>query len=134
MSLSKASTCAISMRLALAGALALRPGMLLLDEPTAMLDEATARRVRAAVLAVAETTGCTLVVVEHRMAPWLPYVDRLVVLSADGQVSADARPDTVLATQAADLAAAGLWLPPPHQLPTPEIPALAALSAVMGHP
>ncbi len=112
-------------RLALAGALALRPGLMLLDEPTAMLDEPTARQVRAAVLAVAETTGCTLVVVEHRMAPWLPHTDRLVVLSADGQVSSDGPPDTVLATLDIE-AAAGLWLP--------HLPALASLSAVIGAP
>ncbi|MGH3358207.1 MAG: ABC transporter ATP-binding protein, partial [Nocardioidaceae bacterium] len=48
-------------RLALAGVLALRPGLLLLDEPTSMLDATTARSVRAAILDAVERTGATLV-------------------------------------------------------------------------
>jgi len=98
-------------RLALAGALALRPGLMLLDEPTAMLDDAMAAQVRAAVLAAVAASGCTLVVVEHRMQPWLAHVDRLVVLSGTGEISADGRPEAVLAAHGAALAAAGLWVP-----------------------
>ncbi|KQX62002.1 ABC transporter ATP-binding protein [Angustibacter sp. Root456] len=97
-------------RLALAGALALRPGLLLLDEPAAMLDATNAARVREAVLAVAERSGCTLVVVEHRMAPWLDHVDRLVVLGSAGGVVADGAPARVLADAADQLRGAGLWV------------------------
>jgi energy-coupling factor transport system ATP-binding protein len=97
-------------RLALAGALALRPGLLLLDEPAAMLDHATAATVREAVLAVVRETGCTLVVVEHRMAPWLDHVDRLVVLSDDGHLLADGAPGSVVSEHAAALAGLGIWL------------------------
>lgn len=79
-------------RLALAGVLALRPGLLLLDEPTAMLDEPTAMRVRAAVLDAVGQAGCTLVVVEHRMTPWLAHVDRVVTLSPDGRLATDTPP------------------------------------------
>lgn len=98
-------------RLALAGALAMRPGLLLLDEPTSMLDPVAAAQVRTAVLDVAERTGCALVVVEHRWAPWAPHLDRLVVLDADGGLLADGTPDAVLAEQGGALEHAGLWLP-----------------------
>lgn len=98
-------------RLALAGVLALRPGMLLLDEPTSMLDEGNARSVRAAVLAAVERSGATLVVVEHRIAPWLAAVDRVVVLDSGGAVAYDGSPDAFVREHTDRLARAGMWMP-----------------------
>ena len=98
-------------RLALAGALAMRPGLLLLDEPTANIDPDGVREVRDAVAAVLARTGATAVIVEHRVDAWLDVVDRIVVLSADGGVVADGAPREVLAVQGTALAAAGVWVP-----------------------
>ncbi len=98
-------------RLALAGVLAMRPGILLLDEPTANLDPAGVVEVRDAVAAVLEATGATLVVVEHRVSTWLDLVDRVVVLEAGGGVIADGAPAAVFAQQGRALAAAGVWVP-----------------------
>ncbi len=97
-------------RLALAGVLAMQPGLLLLDEPTANLDPDGVREVRDAVARVLQRTGATLVVVEHRVATWLPVVDRVVVLGPDG-VLADGPPGQVLDTHGRELAAAGVWVP-----------------------
>lgn len=60
-------------RVALAARLVLRPRVLLLDEPTASLDEESAVRIREAGLASREQWGATLVVVSHDMA-WLRSV------------------------------------------------------------
>src|SRR3954452_2487170 len=62
-------------RLALAGVLALRPGLLLLDDTTANLDPDGAALVRAAV-ARSRDEDTTLVLVEHRVGDALPLVDR----------------------------------------------------------
>jgi len=64
-------------RLALACAIAMRPGVLILDEPTANLDPQGVIEVRDAVVALVDTT---LVIVEHRVGPWLEHVDRVIVL------------------------------------------------------
>lgn len=98
-------------RLALAGALAMRPGLLLLDEPTANLDPAGVEEVRDAVGRLVADRGTTLVVVEHRIATWLPLVDRVVVLAAGGGVVADGSPEQVFSVHGAELAALGAWVP-----------------------
>ena len=102
-------------RLALAGVLALRPDVLLLDEPTSMLDADHAASVREAVLDVAG--GRTLVIVEHRFGAWLEHVDRVVVL-ADGGLGFDGSVASFLTTPPID----GLWmpgLPPPDPIDVP---------------
>lgn len=98
-------------RLALAGILAMRPGLILLDEPTANLDPAGVLEVRDAVGRCLDKTGATLVVVEHRVSVWKDLVDRIVVLqpgsaagsstaagtgNAAGGVLLDGPPDQVL--------------------------------------
>lgn len=98
-------------RLALAGALAMRPGLLLLDEPTANLDPEGVEEVRDAVGRLVDDRRTTLVVVEHRIATWLPLVDRVVVLAAGGGVVADGPPERVFADHGAELAAMGAWVP-----------------------
>ena len=106
-------------RLALAGVLAMRPGLLLLDEPTANLDAAGVREVRESVARVLDSTGATLVVVEHRVDVWLPLVDRVVVLAPGGGVLADGPAAEVLAQRGESLAASGVWVPgfPPSRPP-----------------
>ena len=110
-------------RLALAGVLAMRPGIILLDEPTANLDPDGVREVRDAVARVADETGATLVVIEHRVSTWLPVVDRIVVLGATGGLLADGRPGDVVASRTEELRAAGVWLPGevPWRAPAPAV-------------
>lgn len=98
-------------RLALAGVLAMAPGVILLDEPTANLDPQGVLEVRDAVAAAAARTGATLVVVEHRTSVWLPVVDRVVVLGAAGEVIADGPPDETVTRERQHLTSAGVWVP-----------------------
>jgi energy-coupling factor transporter ATP-binding protein EcfA2 len=102
-------------RLALAGILAMRPGLILLDEPTANLDPAGVVEVRDAVARCLDKTGATLVVVEHRVSVWKDLVDRIVVLqpgsSTDPAVLLDGPPDQVLREARGMLIAAGVWVP-----------------------
>ena len=97
-------------RLALASILAMGPGLLLLDEPTANLDPSGVAEVRGAVEAVVEKTGATMVVVEHRVDVWASLVDRVIVV-ADGAIAADGPLREVLAQQGDALRERGIWLP-----------------------
>lgn len=92
-------------RLVLAGVLAMRPDLLLLDEPTSMLDADTSAGVRDAILSASD--GRTLLIVEHRIEPWLDHVDRVVVLSADGTVVSDGTVRAFLDGPPP----AGVWMP-----------------------
>ncbi|MEC5149123.1 ATP-binding cassette domain-containing protein [Cryobacterium sp. GrIS_2_6] len=105
-------------RLALAGVLAMRPGLLLLDEPTANLDPEGVIEVRDAVRRTLDASGATLIVIEHRVAVWQDLVDRVIVLDAAGGILADGPTGTVLQSEGERLAAAGVWVPHlPPQLP-----------------
>lgn len=106
-------------RLALAGSLAMQPGLLLLDEPTANLDPEGVIEVRDAVERMLRAQSATLVVVEHRLDVWLPLIERVIVIG-EGGVIADGSPDEVLRAQGRRLAEAGVWVPgiaPQHPSP-----------------
>ncbi|KFJ00894.1 ABC transporter ATP-binding protein [Bifidobacterium stellenboschense] len=104
-------------RLALAGVLAMQPGLLLLDEPTANLDPEGVREVHDAVRDVLERTGQTMVVVEHHIDVWMDLIDRVIVIghpdpdSHVGGVIADGRPDEVFGEYGDLLARGGAWVP-----------------------
>ncbi|MGN7966231.1 ABC transporter ATP-binding protein [Microbacterium sp. 22179] len=97
-------------RLALAGILAMRPGLVLLDEPTANLDPAGVVEVRDAVERMLQAHPATLIVVEHRLDVWLPLITRVIVVGQGGVV-ADGPPAHVLGVEGARLAADGVWVP-----------------------
>lgn len=98
-------------RLGLAGILSMHPGAMILDEPTANLDPSGVREVRDSILAAAEATGATLLVVEHRVSIWAPHMDRIIVLGTGGTITHDGAPDTVLSQARQELIDAGVWVP-----------------------
>lgn len=115
-------------RAALAGVLAMRPGCLVLDEPTAGLDPRGAASLLELLARLRRDRGMTLLMISHRMEELARVVDRLVVLAA-GRVVADAPAREVLpradwmreqhlesppmSRVVARLAAGGLVLDPP---------------------
>jgi len=68
-------------KVAIATALALRPRILALDEPTSQLDPQSAEDVLQALVRLNQDMGLTILLAEHRLERVLPYIDRLVYLS-----------------------------------------------------
>ncbi|MGE5546887.1 MAG: energy-coupling factor ABC transporter ATP-binding protein [Solirubrobacterales bacterium] len=95
-------------RAAIAGAMAMRPEILLLDEPTAGLDQAGADQLLAA-LERLHGEGTALVFTTHDVDLAWRWADG-VALFADGRVARQGRPDEVLCDDRA-MAAAGLRRP-----------------------
>ena len=76
-------------RLSMAGALALRPGLLVLDEPTSSLDAEGVARVVESVGALVAEQPMTVVIIDHNPALWWHLVDTVITLERGELVSCE---------------------------------------------
>jgi energy-coupling factor transporter ATP-binding protein EcfA2 len=83
-------------RVAIAAALALRPRILVLDEPTSQLDPQSAEAVLEAAVHLNRRLGLTVVLAEHRLERVLPHADRLIYLPGPGRPVLSGPPPQVL--------------------------------------
>jgi energy-coupling factor transporter ATP-binding protein EcfA2 len=97
-------------RVALAGVLAMKPSVIVLDEPTSFLDPKTAEDVMRAVDDLRRELGLAIVVVEHRLDLVARYAERIVVMDG-GRIVADGNLETVLDEQFDTLEALGVGVP-----------------------
>ena len=97
-------------RLALAVALAMRPQLLVLDEPTSTID-ATGREDFYTLIASLTATGMAVVVIDHDLDPVLPIIDQVLALNADGRTIAVGSPREVFMSHRRELIDAGVWMP-----------------------
>ena len=100
-------------RLAVAGALAMAPPYLVLDEPTAMLDPPGRRAVLSIADSLAHARGQGVLLITHDAAA-LAVADRVVGLAA-GRVEFEGRPEALLGDERL-LDRLGLELPPAGQI------------------
>ncbi|NLA12218.1 MAG: ATP-binding cassette domain-containing protein [Firmicutes bacterium] len=85
-------------RVAIASVLAMKPQLLILDEPTANLDPRGCREVLAVVERLRREQNVAIIVFEHRLQQLLPLSDRLIIMEA-GEIVA----------RGGAAEAAGLW-------------------------
>ena len=83
-------------RVALGAALAGRPALVLLDEPTSQLDPVAGDELVWLLRRLNEEWGTAVVVAEHRLERCLAHADRVVVVR-DGRIACDAPPEQMLA-------------------------------------
>ena len=82
-------------RVAIAGVIAMEPDIIVLDEPTAMLDPQGRREVVDTVYSLCRAKGMTVVYITHHMDECID-ADRLVIMS-NGCIMADGRPEDIFA-------------------------------------
>ncbi|RLE74369.1 MAG: ABC transporter ATP-binding protein, partial [Thermoprotei archaeon] len=80
--------------IAIASVLTLRPRILLLDEPTSMLDHRGTRMVLEAIATLKRRAGLTVIVAEHRVEWAVEVADRVAVMQ-DGKIVLEGTPEEV---------------------------------------
>ncbi|WP_309066679.1 ABC transporter ATP-binding protein [Microbacterium sp.] len=98
-------------RLAIACALAVRPRLIVLDEPTANLDPQGIDDVYDALAALVKDAGRAIVLVEHNLDAAMRFATRALVLDAEGRLTFDGPAKDVIREHAAALRDMGVWLP-----------------------
>ena len=95
-------------RIAIAGVLAMQPEILVLDEPTAMLDPYGRKEVLSTIEELRAETGMTVLLITHHMDECI-HADRVIVIS-DGEMALDGTPAEVF-SQVETMRALGLGVP-----------------------
>lgn len=96
-------------RAAIAGVLAMKPEVLILDEPTAGLDPKGRDEILGLVSSIRRESGMTVILVSHSMDDVAEYVDRIIVMSRGG-IRFDDEPKKVFAHKG-ELEEMGLSVP-----------------------
>ena len=96
-------------RVAIAGVIAMRPEVLVLDEPTAGLDPAGRNEILEEIKQYHRETGATVLLVSHSMEDTARMADRMLVMNQAKVMLLD-RPEAVFA-RAEEIIAAGLDVP-----------------------
>lgn len=96
-------------RVAIAGVLAMKPKVLILDEPTAGLDPKGRDEILGLISKIHEETNMTVILVSHSMEDVANYVDRIIVMNK-GEVFMDGTPKEVF-THPDELEKIGLAVP-----------------------
>jgi energy-coupling factor transport system ATP-binding protein len=94
-------------RVAIASVLAMRPEVIVLDEPTSFLDPLSAKRIFEVIDNLNKSLGITVVLVEHRLDLTAKYATHIIVMD-EGKVILDGKPREILLSQEAKLIGIGV--------------------------
>ncbi len=96
-------------RAAIAGIIAMRPEVLVLDEPAAGLDPSGRELIMESILKYKRSTGATVVIVSHSMEDMAKYCDEIIAL-AGGSILMSGKKEDVF-SRSDELCSAGLDIP-----------------------
>ncbi len=98
-------------RLALASVLAMKPEILVLDEPTSNLDPVGTEDLFRKLGELKKTGRYTMVLIEHKLDELLELVDLVAVIDEKGGLLCSGAPSDVFYEHAEELAHLGVWVP-----------------------
>lgn len=101
-------------RAAIAGVIAMKPSVLILDEPTAGLDPKSHREILAMIRRIHEELGCIIIFVSHNMGDIASMCDKVLVINK-GKLALEGTPHEVY-SQEEKLEAMGLDVPPVREI------------------
>ena len=81
-------------RVAIASVLAMKPDILILDEPTAYLSPSSAKKLIESLYELNRRLGITILLIEHRLDLATRYASRLIIMD-NGEIVADGDPRTI---------------------------------------
>ena len=85
-------------RVSLAGVMVNEVDVLLFDEPLANLDPAAGKQSIELIDEIQKRTGCTVIIIEHRLEDVLHRMVDRIILMGDGRILYDGNPDALLCT------------------------------------
>jgi energy-coupling factor transport system ATP-binding protein len=94
-------------RVAIASVLAMKPQVIVLDEPTSFLDPLSARKIFEVIHELNRNLGITVVLVEHRLDLTAKYADHIIVMDKGG-ILLDGDPREILRSEEARLVGVGI--------------------------
>jgi energy-coupling factor transporter ATP-binding protein EcfA2 len=94
-------------RAAIAGVLAMRPSVIVLDEPTSFLDPRTAEEILNVIAKLNRDLKLTTILVEHRLDIASTHADRVIIMDA-GKIILDGHPEEVYGERARSI---GIGIP-----------------------
>lgn len=86
-------------RAAIACVLAMKPEIIVLDEPTSFLDPLSSYQILEAIAELRDTVGLTIILIEHRLDLVSKYADRIMIMD-DGQIVLEGPPSSVYSEEA----------------------------------
>ncbi|MCG8395547.1 energy-coupling factor transporter ATPase [Bacillus atrophaeus] len=98
-------------KVALACILAMEPDLIILDEPTSLLDPHSARSFVHMIKELQEEKGFGLLVIEHQLDEWAPWTERTIVLDASGQKVMDGKTPDIFQFRSEELKKIGVAIP-----------------------
>lgn len=95
-------------RVAIASVLAMKPEIIVLDEPTSYLDPVSAKNLFDVVHTLNKELSLTIILVEHRLDLLSSYADRIIIMDK-GVIKADGEPRRILTSK--DVISLGIGIP-----------------------